>query len=316
MSGCLIALAYAAWRPSETVALIEPGNLGGSFGQGGFQYLRNSEGVRGLLQAHGLPYALREQAGGVLTHKGRVLAYPAGLGTSIMAAQRLHYAKTRGSLDGFTGDVMNFGGVGGEQVLVDISRLLGKVADTADVFQASARVVSGSLVSIAAPLLDAEPAGSRQWIEAGSGTVISTIPLGLLGSLLQLDLPERPVCPHEWLKVVRTPLTPEIAPLGHYDYTYTPWLGAIHRVRPVHIDGEVLLEAEWNDTLTGKLPMDLKKLGITDHSKPRLLPGHLHPVAWGTWRPDASLRLAGRFAQWEPRMTVDKVVDVWHKELT
>ena len=319
MSGCLIALLLAAYRkPGEDVAVIEPGQLGGSFSRGGFQYLRNSEGVRALLDHHHLPYTLRPMRGGILTHKGRVLAYPAGLGDRTAQAQRLHYRKTRGTLEGFEPGVMNFGGEGGEQVLVDLSRLLMAVERVATIYRAQVSVVSGPMACI----------GPRRWVEASGGHLVSTLPLPLLARILQLDEEEAPRCRHETLNVARIPLTEDNAPLGHYDYTYTPWLEAIHRVRPVNGASGVELELEWNAALDVEddqdgvsLPntpvtRDIDKLaGALDTLEVRTMPGHLHPVEWGTWRPEPPLRLAGRFAQWEPRMTVDKVADAWYKEL-
>lgn len=319
MSGCLIALLLAAHRKGETIAIIEPGQLGGGFARGGFQYLRNSEGVRAVLDAHRVDYDVQPMLGGVLTHKGRVLAYPEGLGDHVTEAQRLHYRKTRGTLDGFVPGVMNFGGTGGERVLCDLSRVIKKVSQAADIIQAGATVVSGPMACV----------GPRQWVEALTGRIISTVPLPVLANLLQLDLAERPKLAHETLCVARIPINKANGPLGHYAYTYTPWLEAIHRVRPVVADNQAWLELEWNATLdkeddapggsvlpNAPLNRDMAKLGgLMDSLEVRTLPGHLHPVEWGTWRPNDNIRLAGRFAQWEPRMTVDQVADDWHKEL-
>jgi len=309
MSGCLIALSLAAWRKGETVAVIEPSHLGGSYAKGGFQYLRNSVGVRALLHAHKMDFTLKAMSGGVLTHKGRVLPYPQGLGGHLEAVQRLHYGKTRGTYEGYGPGVMNFGGTGGERVLTDFSRLFGLVERHCDIIQAHATVISGPMACV----------GPRRWIESASGRITSTVPLPILAKLLQLEGREAPVCPHEWLKVARISLTGRTAHLGHYDYTYTPWLEAIHRVRPVvDDDGNIALELEWNDRSTHSLAVDLARLGSTLLAPPRQLPGHLHPVTWRTWRAGSgsNIRLAGRFAQWNSRITVDQVVDACHEELT
>lgn len=299
MSGCVVALALAAWRKGARVAICEPGRLGGNFGTGGLQYLRDSEGMRALLDAHRISYGVRPVHGGVLTHKGRVLAYPDGLGGHLPEAQRLHYIKTRGTADGFVPGVMNFGG-GGNTLVCDLQQLLGVVERVADIYQSAARVISGPMVSVG------------RWLEA-SEDIVSTVPLPVLANILQLDAKERPTCTGEQLRIGHIPLTDANRALAHYDYTYTPWLAAVHRVRGASPEA---LELEWNARNDGGVQADLQKLGGELITEPRTMPGHLHPVAWGTWRPEPPIKLAGRFAEWEPRMTVDQVADRWHKDLT
>ena len=297
--GGVVAAAHLLAEGSPSVAIIDPGNLGASF-QGGLRYLRDNPAMRALLDRWGVLHASETVKGGILSPKGRVLPYPEGVGEHLEDAQRLHYLKTRGTLDGYTGREMNFGG-GGARLNCDLHRFIGKVASCPRFthYRTNAVLVSGPMVSL----------GNRRWVEGKR--IISTIPLPVLARLLQLEPHEAPTCPHRVLHVGSLPLHGGNAALGHFDYTYTPWLKAIHRVHPAPRKGT--LEVEWNSAKGEEEPEealsdDLGRIGWAGHTLDwRTLPGHLLPVEWGTWRPEAPLYLLGRFAQWDSRMTVDKV---------
>lgn len=298
LGGVTIAAFHLA--QGKDVALIEPGALAGSF-IGGLKYMRDSVGFRRLLSDVKVDYAIRPVMGGILRADGMVAPFPGDLSPDqLFEVQRAHYQKTRGTADGFTTGAMNFGG-GGAQLLFDVPELVEYVEQRARIVDRAVKRISGKMVST-----------GGQWIEGAE--IISTIPLPALCAILGLEARESPICKCEMLFTAHVDtLEGGAASAFPYDYVYTPWLPVAHRLSK---DGDRLL-VEWNERL-GDARDDMKSIGMDFESKPTKMPGHLHPAVWGSVKLDAGLfcgiRLAGRFAEWLPRRTVDQTLDQLYGE--
>lgn len=300
MGGTLIAAAYAAH--GRSVAVIEPQPLASAF-MGGFKYLRHNDELIHLLIKLGVRYSILKVRGGVITAQGDMLSFPGDIAPQHLEnVSKTHYLKTRGTLDGWTPQVMNFGGTPTDEVDADIGKLVEWVDEHCEVIRAPAKLISGQQV------------GLGNGVYVCGKQLVSTVPLPILCRLLRLDEHEKPVTPHQMLNTVEFQWT-IMAGGCPWDYVYTPYLKRLHRVSVVnHKQG--VWQAEWNGDADTPVD-DLEELAGVEYISPvRSLPGHLLPIEWRSWKPDPSLRLMGRFAEWNPRGTVDQTVATLMKELT
>ena len=299
MSGMLAA---ATARCAEVnVGIVEPNGLGASFTGPGYRYLRWSEPLVRLLGLMGIQHEIVVHKGGLLDDTGTIHAYPESLDMAALdMVQRRHYNKTRGSMVGYSPGVMNFGGKNKRGIQVNVRDIVRWVEGHVDHYEDSAEHISGVVRT------------SRD-VHISYRSLIVTIPLPVLAHILELDPQEAPVTKARALYAAVVEVDKDHPMLG-FDFIYTPWLTAIHRVSKA---GPKHLTVEWN---AGEYSPNLDQRLIPDRDAAKLKidhqgsftnpqPGHLRPCLWGTWRPPKYTHLIGRFAEWEPRATAEGAID-------
>lgn len=307
MSGAIAAGWLRAYKAGATVALIEPGPLGTSYAQGGLRYLRSTPAMVALLQELRVKANPVELGGGVLlpgTVPRTIVPFPGDQHGPLLDIQRIHYLKTRGTMDGFTPGAMNFGGE--NQWGLDCSQpaLVKRCVGDAAVIEARATRASGKYVWVGTSIIEARKA------------VISTIPLPAYAKLLGLGAGESPTCAHRWLCVQRLEVGDDMPPFSSWSYTYTPWLRRVHRISPT---STTEIELEWNEGNSSDVRRDFLDIGVASEDvstdDARRIPGHLLPIEWGSWRPPDGVLLLGRYASWDARATVDSALPILEKSL-
>jgi hypothetical protein len=287
--GVIAAGVLSELRPQWRVVLVEPGPLAASLDAGGLRYLRGSQPLQELVRALGVPFAAVPVRGGVLMPNQTVANYPDEFeGEQLAEIQRKHYCRTRGTLDGFTADVMNFGGTPVPKLELDRALLVARAT-------ARTKVVKFAVTDIDE---DGQVLLRNGFTVRAKRFVLSTIPLPGYAKLAATMRDNQPVCHNRWLVVGRHPTAPES--FQRYDYIYTPWLSGTHRLSRDK-DG-----AWWSETSRGNRDAAEAVASFMDQGK--VLPGHLLHVDWNGGRLPPRHHLLGRFAAWEPRYTVDQTV--------
>mgnify|MGYP005832894883 CR=1 FL=1 len=125
MGGCIAAAWLRTNFPDWSIVLLEPGELGAAFKSGGLKYLRWDDELADLIVNRGILVSKVEVMGGVLlppswgstwdvgqdVPASLIQPFPGALAKDdIEKLQRIHYKATRGTMDGFSEGVMNWGG--------------------------------------------------------------------------------------------------------------------------------------------------------------------------------------------------------------
>ena len=303
MGGCVAAGWLKVHRPDLTVMIIEPGPLGGSFKGGGLKYLRWDDGLAQLLVDNSLPALKQQVIGGVATvgPDGSLVAcdYPGDLDPlAIKQLQLAHYKMTRGTMEGFTDGVMNFGG-----------RDQFKIVTPANLCES---LTSGAAV-IQAMITRIMPSRGSSYLKLSNGVMVEAKTTLWTPHLLFLsNMMGDPVDPQaKLLNVMSCEAISDWWAAHDYIYTSTS-CSRVHRISTSTPVGTVV--AEWNgeDGLSNEVLTDLDALGMMpQYDTHKSLPGHLLPLSDGDkatvsgWL-DHGIRPLGRFAEWDGRATVDK----------
>lgn len=312
LTGCLAAGWISLQKPKWKIALIEPGELGAAFWSGGLKYLRVRPEFTDYLLELGLSFTIRQARGGVWW-QGSAVDYPRPGGDSENEAiQKAHYLKTRGTMDGYTSDVMNFGGGGYQYVMDSYKELVRRSVDRANI-----TVYVGKVNSIRdfthaefGKFLDVVELAGASTSKIHAPRIVSTIPRPMYIKLLEgvASLPEHN---HRWLHSIEVHAS--AAALGNYDYLYTPGLRNVHRISRTRDFNKFTFEVNSADRGYSGLgrwfeEMDsLMKTNVKAHAVHSIIPGHILPGSDNGWKPPQDHFLIGRYAAWEPRETVDKV---------
>lgn len=284
------------------VTVIEPGQLGGEFVRpGGLRYIHFTERTERMVESLGLPYSDFIVEGGILL-RGKVHPYPglfAEMGEEeARAIQRDHYIKTRRAApedDPFAAQAMNAPKAGAQRAIrCDFTDLFAGLAAGLKVVKAKAKEVKRGRVFL-------EGGG-----EVPFDLCVVTLPLWVLRGMVRWYVPEA-TCVRLNVAIV-TPHGRD--PYLAWDYVYTPYTpeGCVHRIS--HYEDGYMVEFNGEPDRT-KLEGDLNFLFPTGHSVKFVrtgLNGHLLPLSAPPAWPQ-TIQPLGRFASWNPRATLDVVLD-------
>lgn len=320
ISGLLAAYVLRRQHP----VLIEASpKLGGTYGDGGLKYIRRTALMANLLLELGVDYFNDVPRGVMLVNdersgldelpKQRVVRHPDFMlqldPAKRRAYQMMHWVKSRGTAEGFTETCMNdpSGEAADVALVCDHTKLLSELARRAEMDGASL------VTDLAAKQITPHHVVS-DGIRVPYDRLITTLPLHVMSSLAPwAQLPmirPRPLGIATFATVMRIPI---------WDYMYTPHDPKVSRVSCSNRTYQLEFPGGWDsgdtpneaafkamDRLREHLPGVVSKLAVT-----RVIPGHLSPPKLNIGFPDNWFPL-GRFAQWENRMTAEKVLDrVW-----
>ena len=282
------------------VKVIEAGSVGGDFLKGGLKYIHRTDEMIAMLSDLKLVYSGYGIRGGILLH-GEVQPYPKILDElprdQVQRIRYDHYKKTRRQEpDDFADKSMN-----------DPEGVASKRAIRCD-FPAMVEGLASRVQVIRAQLARVNP----DHIITGNGNkhpfdyLVLTIPLWIIRQVAYFPLPEAHAMS---LNLVR--VRSQDDPFARWDYVYTPYTpgDSIHRVSH---NGEGLYTCESNgiyDAIRSGSDLNfIFKAGYEPVGLVEGLNGHLLPLSE---RPDYPKNIAalGRFAKWDPRSTLDVVLD-------
>lgn len=305
ISGLLAAYGFRDRRP---VLLEAKGRLGGAYTAGGLKYIRRTLDFERLLRGLDMKWSPHTPRGLVFAgglyhqHPQWLRSQPAHLAAAI---QKTHWRKTRGTAEGFRDDCMNDPFAEGpetEALRCDHQELIDNLVIQS--IGGGARTITGTVVEAIEE--DHVIASGSRWPYTW---LFPTLPLGLLAKLAPwAKLPSarpRPLTVATFYIKTGDQATPS------WDYMYTPTLPMISRIAwlgpgwfQTEAPGKVEPEAILYETKQAlAIFADGEKFSMDGY---KVIQGHLsplgNPLEWpSNWRP------LGRFAQWEPRMTAERV---------
>lgn len=317
ISGLIAAYVFRSQRP--TLLEASP-NLGGTYTAGGLKYVRETPSFRFLLDDLGIPYHIYKPAGGILLGD-ELKFHPEHLRTLAEperdAIQKMHWARTRGTLDGFRSTCMNdpMGEGDASALHFDHQRFMDALASASRVFGAAL------LTSMAVTAIRPNPPGLRKeggYIETAGGThhfdrLITTIPLPLLRRLAPwMSIPETR---YEMLSISVLSQVPKFleGTWSNLDYIYTPDIFHVHRIsRPIITVEPRRTWGAWQAEASAST-VDVTDAMIEEATQSKVMarvhvPGHLHPLPSGLTLPENVAPL-GRFAEWDTRSGAEKTLE-------
>lgn len=311
-------IAAHVLKDGHDVTIIEAGkSLGGNFNAGGLKYIRVTVPMMNMLSDLGVPFQTYTPRGKVILDSGMHPWPPWGIakpvhepddgevlisGEVIRLIQRIHWLKTRGSLDGFTTTCMNDPlGNGADPALgcdhaVLVDRLIQSIRPKVAINTSSlvTNVYMGNVECTD---------GGRTMFDR----LITTIPLPVAAKIIPIGQQAKPT--HHGIAVVNVKTAPaEVERFRQYkwDYCYTPLDPLVSRLS----NSNGLLQAEAPYHLNSHPPTakDFAANGWQTDGQAMHMPGHLVPMPANVNWPVGIIPL-GRFAQWDSRMTVERVLD-------
>lgn len=302
--------ACLALAPKNDVVVFDPNGLGGNVSTIGLFYIHRSPLFDLTLAAWGVPFDVADVRAGMLLG-GRVLSFDEvekKYGPERFRAFVLHhYVKTRRTTYGSHHTAMNEGGKAGKQkYLLDYRRLVSAVQ----------RKVRLSLTTVTG----FDIRGRKVEHDTGSepfDALVLTLPLPVLYRLLGVTNPPSLGATDAFTTFVKTISSHDIAA---WDFVYTPFTpgNSLYRVSPVGLTPG-MFAVESVEPGRG-LAIDVHAVfgdDATFASRPlRVRGAHVYGEAPLPKLPPWVLVL-GRFAQWEPRMTMDKALvraSAWRDE--
>lgn len=303
--------AFVCRLSGAAVKWFEPGKPGGNFTGGGLKYFHDTEAMRSLFALLDIEHSTYTAKGGILL-RGEVLEWPRGLkGTDSAELARIredHYRKTRRT----------------EPTSADAKTAMNDAeADRRAALRCDPELFVRQLVraieshQVPASVARIRDDGERVVVTARDGAeqhfdrVITTAPLWASRQMVVgAAIPE---CMAARLNVAL--VDPRGDRYSRWDYVYTPYTPAnlVHRLHPKDGQIEVEFNGDWVEERTNlELTDELNFLfpagwGLAGPVV-RGLPGHLLPLDSEPVFPER-IRPLGRFAQWNPRATVDVVLD-------
>lgn len=281
------------------VSVYEPGDLGGEFLVGGLKYIHETEVVKDFLDELDVAWGDYVVKGGILL-RGEIKQYPNFLNKmNFVDSSRIradHYRKTRRMEPGSFGEsAMNepANAKSRRAVRCDFADLIKKLSLGIEIFRTPLVKISDNKAFF------------------GNGSIVNydfaviTIPLWILKRISSWEIPD---CVAMKLNVVLVNCVKDR--YVKWDYVYTPYTPAdcIHRLSPyenyysVECNGEINLLELYSDL--NFLFNDGWCIERIHHN----LKGHLLPLQGDITVPK-NVELIGRFASWNPRMTVDVTLD-------
>lgn len=299
VSGLVAAHIFAQYdfRRKYRIVVYEANKVGGEFASGGLKYIHRTDGMVRLFNSLKIPYSNYTVRGGILL-RGQVLSYPRCFeGMQPLERTRIrhdHYKKTRRSNPG----------AWSEKSMNDPSAIKPRRALRCDLDELIDKLASG--VEIV----------KDEFVKMGDGTVsfkklhkvpfdflIFTVPLWVLRRNVRFYVPHGIT-----MKLNIARIVPVKDKYVKWDYVYTPYTpdNCIHRFSPTANGYSIECNGELDRVA---LESDLSFLFPDGHFISDIktgLKGHLLPLKH---QPDWPWNVAplGRFAQWDPRATVDVV---------
>lgn len=313
ISGLIASWVFTQCR-GLSVQVIEPGKPGGDFMAGGLKYIHKTDEMEELLRDIGVQYADYSVQGGILLH-GKVEPHPGcfrGMDKDrALRIQHDHYRKTRKlEPDAFAARSMNDPEANGPRraLRCDMQRVLKELIQRAPLVKASVIAIEPH------KLVVADGTGEKH---IGYDYLLTSLPLWVTRKMAWFgqSLPEGLAVKLN-LVMVEPPQRGD--DYAQWDYVYTPYTpeGLIHRISPN--DGGYTLEfngdwpaADGSDETSVKITNELNFLfphGWALTKTLKGLNGHLLPLAAKPNWP-VNIRPVGRFAQWDPRVTSDVVLN-------
>jgi len=297
ISGLVCANVFSRYNVDVTV--YEPFEVGGEFLAGGLKYIHHTNMVENFFDGLGITWGDYRVKGGILL-RGEVRKYPSFLKdldkTDAVRVRNDHYRKTRRMEPG------NFG----SQAMNDPASAKSTKALRCD-FQSMIKLLASKCRIVKASLINV--IGSRAFFDNSTiqkfDYLVLTIPLWIIRRVSDYEIPSA-VAMNLNIAMVEGVKDP----YARWDYVYTPYTPAdcIHRLSP---DGDYYAVEANGELDERKLHCDLNFLfkdGWRMRSLRTNLKGHLLPLDGEIKTPD-NVALLGRFAAWEPRMTVDVTLE-------
>jgi hypothetical protein len=297
ISGLICATVFS--RRGANVTVYEPNKIGGEFLTGGLKYIQQTSIMEKFLDSVGVVWGDYNIKGGILL-RGEVRKYPQFLkkldkGDAIRVCGD-HYRKTRRMEPGSFGS----------QAMNDPANSKSKKAIRCDfeelisVLSNNCKIVKSSLVAVV---------GNKAFFDNSTKVdfdyMVLTIPLWIIKRVTNYEIPDSVA-----MKLNIAIIECVRDHYAKWDYVYTPYTPAdcIHRLSPD--EGNYAVEAN-GDLDDESLHSDLNFLfkdGWYMKSLRENLKGHLLPLD-GEIKVPNNVALVGRFAAWEPRMTVDVTLE-------
>jgi hypothetical protein len=297
ISGLICANVLSKYNAN--IAIYEPGEIGGEFLTGGLRYIHHTKNMENFLDKNDIIYGDYKISGGILL-RNKVYPYPKFLKcldkSDAIRIQNDHYRKTRKMEPG------DFG----SQAMNDPANSKSRYALRCDleqlirVLKNKCNIIKNKLIKIVS---------NKAYFDNGVAKefdyIILTIPLWITKRIVDFEIPFSAAMN---LNIVLVDVVNDI--YAKWDYVYTPYTpsNSIHRISSEG-DGYAV---EISGTLDeNNLHSDLNfifKDGwcIKDYRKN--LRGHLLPIE-GEINVPNNMALLGRYACWQPRMTVDVTLD-------
>lgn len=284
------------------VTIFEPNKPGGEFASGGLKYLHRSELVRSMLGELDLAYSNFTIKGGIHI-QGKVRDYRKYMQEvgrkAFERIQHDHFLKTRKMEPSeFSTKCMNdpFSGNTKKGMRCDLNALIGKLSERAKINNSAIATFS----------LDAGLAIDTRASTFDFDYLVFTVPLWIVKKIGHFEhFPDSTAMALSLVNV-----KPIGNPYVRWDYVYTPYTpgNAIHRLS--YVDGFYSCEVSGEFDESG-VYSDLNYLfpkGYEILEWKKGLKGHLLPLAETPQWPEKVAPL-GRFASWNPRATVDVVME-------
>lgn len=312
ISGLIAARAIIetgrAGKPHQNEVIIVESSkvLGGTFTNGGLKYLAATDDMKDLLGRMGVAFSCESVLGAVWSD-GTAHPHPRwmmSIGTvDRLQVQLAHWLKTRGSLEGFRADCMNDPADENKSALLcDISEFIKKLAWDAFLH---CNTFMETRVERICPRFVHTQRGRMEY-----DALINTIPLNVIKGLVTPDLSSGiPASKCNKISIVDVE---GVDTEMWWDYLYTPFLPNVSRITRTSITG-AQVEMPWSTVRPSMTVEDMTPL-TRGSNRPLLLNsrgdinGHLVPLQQPIRTPKNWLML-GRYAEWDPRSTVDKTLE-------
>lgn len=298
ISGLVCAHTFSKYDGVD-VDVYESSEIGGEFLAGGLKYIHHTKMMERLFDELDILPGDYRIKGGILL-RGEVRKYPQFLKEldkpDAIRVQNDHYRKTRRMEPG------DFG----SQAMNDPANAKSKKAlrcDFREMITALAsrcKITKASLISVVGNRLFFDNATVREF-----DYLVLTIPLWIVKQITHYEIPSA-VAMNLNIAIVRSVRDPYMP----WDYVYTPYTPAdcIHRISPDEGSYAVEANGELNERSLHSDLNFLFKDGWRMESIRKNLKGHLLPLD-GEIKTPENVALLGRFAAWEPRMTVDVTLE-------
>ncbi len=279
--------------------VLEPNVVGGEFLAGGLKYIHRTADVEVMFNDLDVIWSDFTVRGGILL-RGKVLRYPNCFsGMDPEQAKRIqadHYRKTRRAE----------GGAHSRTAMNDPAATAPRRAlrchfpDMVDQLSRAANVLKFGVKKVAERELILDD-GSRMPYDY----LVLTIPLWVIREIVDFYVPHGIA-----MNLNLANVFPRRDRYAHGDYVYTPYTPAdsVHRISPLRSGYSVEVNGELHrDRLASDLNFIFKD-GWALESVQEGLKGHLLPLETEAEWPD-NIAPLGRFAQWDPRATMDVALD-------
>jgi len=295
LGGGILGLVSANYLVNQglDVTLISE-EIGGSWQSGGLKLLKWHPQLEQLLAQLKVPFFVDEVEGAVWW-KEHIIP----LSEVTEKIQQAHFLKTRGTMDGYANTCMN--AASGQEKIIDIDFNTFVQRARKNINIHLAKVVELSLIQTGVSIdMDDDTVDTFDY-------VVTSLPLWLFRRVAAWHMPNT-MCNKVHIADTHT----HSRMFWRYKYVYFPENGGPHRISTSDCEQKV-----WMAEITGVTEPDWIKAitiiqkTIKDARLGRVratLPGHIYPLTEKLNYPINVLPV-GRFASWNPRETVDKIMD-------